>query len=251
MSRFFTKNLFELLELKKMTLDQYFAELSLRDRNTFWRSHKEIFKTKHFFKTFNGDKFDLIRSYVEKDPCDFETQLMRYDIKLNIATLESNGWSNTVRPRILTPFHYRHPDRVNFRTGADVKAWLSNAPEWLKWADFKHVLEDVVPIHAKNPASAFGTQIRSALRTHILPHLKAKDFDLLYTDGDTLLNDLFTEETFKACVRESCYPQAEFVEILEMNCTLSALEKGRGVRHSNRVAKNLRRAKLLLEIKDV
>lgn len=251
MSRFFTNTLLELLALKKMTLDQYFAQLSIKDRNTLWKSHKEVFKAHAFFRHFSGDKFDLIRSYVEKVPCEFTTQLIRFDIKVNIATQESNGWSNTVRPRILTSFHYRHPDRVNFRTGADVKAWLSNAPEWLTWENFKYVLEDVVPEYAKNPASAFGSQIRSALRTHILPELKAKDFDLLYTDGDTLLNDLFTEETFKACVSESCYPQAEFVEILEMNCTLSALEKSRGTRHMSRVAKNLRRAKLLLEIKNV
>ena len=251
MSRLFTNTLLELLALKKMPIDQYFAGLSENDRNTFWKSHSEIFKSNDFFKCFAQDRFDLIRSYIEKDPDEFQSQLIRHRMKVNIATQDSKGWSNTVRPRILTPFHYRHPDMINFRTGADVKAWLLNAPEWLKWEDFKHVLEYVVPNHSKNPASALGAHIRGALRTQYLPKLTAKDFDLLYTDGDTLLNDLFTEATFKVCVSRSCYPQAEFVEILEMNCTLSALEKGLGARHSSRVAKNLRRAKLLLEIKDV
>jgi hypothetical protein len=47
------------------------------------------------------------------------------------------------------------------------------------------------------------------------------------------------------------YPSEEFVNVLELNCTLAAMSKERSSRHGKRVAKNLKRAKLLLEIQAV
>jgi hypothetical protein len=253
MSRFFASTLNEVLKVKGITIVDYFSSLSQKDQKRFWQSHKDVLKTRNYFEEFVKSDFAIISPFIQNDPDGFETLLLRHGIKVKIHTVAPNGWSSTIRNRILFDFHYKHPQRIDFCTGADVKAWLdgSTSRAWLRWENFKHVLEHVIPNFSKNPASAFGAHIRRALKLNYLVHFEESDFELLYSDGDTLLNELFGPENFKAYIEKDCYPKEEFVNILDLNCTLSALEKGRTSRHSTRVAKNLKRAKLLLEIKNV
>lgn len=251
MSKFFTKTLAELLALKKMTIDQYFEQLTYAERKTFWLSHKDVLKAKSNLRHFSGDRLYLLMPFIEEDPDSFSGTLIKQQIKIGIATAHSSHWSATTRTRILKPFHYRHPDLINFKNGADVKAWFSNAPDTLSYTSLKHMLTEVVPHHSKNPASAFGTHIRGVLKAHFIPQLTPDDFDVLYSDGDTLINELFNEENFKECVNQDLFPHAKFVQVLELNCTLAAMEKDRSSMHGKRVAKNLKRAKLLLEIKKI
>jgi hypothetical protein len=249
MSKFFTKTLAELLVLKKMTIDQYFEELTQAERKSFFQHHKDVIKSKANMRHFVNKRLELLMPFIEEDPDDFSGILVKHQIKVGIATAPSSHWSATTRKRIITKFHYTHPELTDFKNGADIKAWFTQAPVLIGYTSIKYMLTEVVPHHAKNPACAFGAIIRGTLASRFIPQLTESDFDVLYSDGDTLINELFNEARFKECIRNGWYPTDKFVQVLELNCTLAALEKDRSSRHSKTVAKNLKRAKLLLEIK--
>lgn len=246
MSKFLTNALAELLVLKKMTIDQYFENLSHKERKLFWADHRELLAKNA--RHFTGDRLALLVQFIEDDPDSFMYTILKQRIKIGIATAPSAGWANTTRVRQLKPFHYDYPELTIFKSAVDVKSWFECAPETLSYTSLKHMLTEVVPHHSKNPVGAFGSAIRGVLQPYLIPHLTEYDFDVLYSDGDTLLNELFSEVAFKECVKHNLFPSEKFVHVLELNCTLAALEKSRSTRHHNRVAKNLKRAKLLLEI---
>lgn len=252
MSKFFTKAFDELLELKGHDIVDYFSDLSFTQRKSFFLSHRELFKTSKYFKRFvERDRFDLIRPFIEMEPAKFAGLLVKHNLKIGIETRRSSLWSQTERKRVMTNFHYQHPELTHFLNGADVRAWLKGFPKDAPFSSLRYVLKEVVPHHATNPAAAFGSIIRSALRVHHIEEITDSDYDLLLSDGDTLLNELFSQAKFKEYIKNDMYPSKAFVNIVELNCTMSAMEKDRTSRHGKRVAKNLKRAKLLTEIKDV
>jgi hypothetical protein len=250
MSKFFTRALHDLLSLKKMTIDQYFEELNAVQRKSFVQHHKDVIRSKANMRHFTDDRIHLLMPFIEENPEEFTSMLVSRQLKIGIQTKPSTNWSVSTRPRQLKPFHYKYPELTIFKSGADVKAWFASAPELVSYTSLKYMLTEVVPYHAKYPSSAFGHCVRGMLVARFIPLLTERDFDVLYSDGDTLLNELFNEDKFKECVANGFFPDAEFVQVLELNCTLSALEKDRSSRHSKTVAKNLKRARLLLEIKN-
>jgi len=251
MSKFFNHAIDELLVAKQMDLVSYFASLSAANQRSFFKSHTDYFKSKKAVNAFSDkNKFSLIKPLVEEDPDPFTEVLVRLKQPIQIYTERNQFWGDSTRTRHLSDFHYKYPHLVEFTCGADVKDWLRNAPETLTLDNLRYVLKNVVNKHAKDPAAAFGSLVRGAVQLHHIPHLTKDDFEILLSDGDTLLNDLFPKTLFLAIVSQELYPSKEFIETLELNCTLSAMMKDRSSRHATRVAKNLRRAKLLLEIQD-
>lgn len=231
---------------------QYFGTLSITEQTQFIKHFPEFFASKAVFDDMmkQGMRTTLMQ-VVNANPEMYIGMLKRHNLKVEIPTKESPGWGDTSRMRIVSEFHHAHPELVNFKNGSDVKGWLNDAGKGATWPALRYVLEEVVPKHAKNPVTAFGSLVRRAIKHQYVPEFTADDFDLLCSDGDTLLNELFDSRSFKAYIADSKYPTNEFVETLELNCTMSAMEKSRSSRHSRRVAKNLKRAKLLLEIKEL
>lgn len=252
MSKFFTKAFDRLLALEGKDIVDYFEGLGHAERKSFFSSHIDLLKAKRYFKCFiERDRFDLIRPFIEDDPAKFAAHLVKYELKVGIKTHRSSLWSQTERKRIMRPFHYAHPELTCFMNGADVRAWLKNFPKDAPFSSLRYVLKEVAPGHAANPAAAFGSIVRSALSINHVQEMTEKDFDLLLSDGDTLLNELFNQAKFKEYIKNDIYPSKAFVNIVELNCTMSAMEKDRTSRHGKRVAKNLKRAKILLEVKSV
>lgn len=252
MSKFITSTLNELLKLKNKTIVDYFKSLNEKNRKSFFRSHTEVIKTAKNFKQFiENDNFELIRPYVSEDPKPFAGLLKKHEVSVAIPTKRSPYWGETTRQRQVQTFHYEHPELTIFSNGADVKEWFKQAPADLKLDSLRYVLKNVVQHHAANPAAAFGSVVRGCIRQHHISQLTVEDFDILLTDGDTLLNELFNAAKFKEYVSEDRFPSIEFVDTLEMNCTLAAMSKDRSSRHAKRVAKNLRRAKMLGELKEL
>ena len=231
---------------------QYFSTLSITEQTQFIRHFPEFFASKAVFSSMiEAGMSSTIIQVVNANPELYVGLIQKHNLKVEIPTKESAGWGDTARVRIVSEFHHAHPELVSFKNGADVKGWLEDAGTDASWPALKYVLKEVVPNHAKNPTTAFGSLVRRSIKHEYIPVLVADDFDLLCSDGDTLLNELFDSKSFKMCIANSHYPNNDFIETLELNCTMSAMEKTRTSRHSKRVARNLKRAKLLLEIKEL
>ena len=252
MDALFEKTLKELLSVKECSIVEYLDLFTLNQRNEFLKRHTDLVRHKRYFSQFvEADRIDLLMPVMSSDPVAFLPRLTDYDLKVPIPTKPTNLWGETTRRRVMQEFHYQYPHLVNFANGADVSAWIKGAPKYKPaYDDFMYVVSKVIPSLTKSTAS-YGPRVRTALAKEYLPRYTADDFDHLLSDGDTLLNELFSEEKFKEYIKAGLYPKQEFVETLEMNCTISAMTKNRTGRHGKRVAKNLKRAKLLLEVKDV
>lgn len=251
MDRTYRKVLLELLREKSWSIVDFVENQSVTERKKTLPTIVDLLSNKSYFSQFvKCGKLDLIMPIVSSNPKSFHKVIMDFKIKVPISTKDSH-WMSSTRTREFNSFHYDFPELVEFSSCEDISQWLQQSSKfYLPYQSLIYVIRNVIPNLTKNP-ERFSSQIRSKLRTNYLPLYKENAVDDLMSDGDTLLNTLFTEEKFKEYIVKGIFPTKSFVESLELNCTLSAMTKDRSSKHGKRVAKNLKRAKILLEVKSV